>query len=122
MAHRVLDLLESEPECYASDGCAGEAPCGRPAQDLRRRGLPYTVVQLESVVDFKFRPGAGKSELRRRARGRQGSLRPILRAMLDRGILLPPSQNEVMFLSTAHTIADVDETLKAIAESLPVSP
>ena len=34
--------------------------------------------------------------------------------MLDRGILLPPSQNEVMFLSTAHTHADVDETIEAI--------
>ena len=32
-------------------------------------------------------------------------------AMLARGILLPPSQNEVMFVSTAHTREDVDETL-----------
>ncbi len=38
--------------------------------------------------------------------------------MMERGILLPPSQNEVMFVSTAHTQADVDETLTAVNESL----
>ncbi len=34
--------------------------------------------------------------------------------MLERKILLPPSQNEVMFVSIAHTQADVDETIAAI--------
>jgi glutamate-1-semialdehyde 2,1-aminomutase len=40
--------------------------------------------------------------------------------MLARGILLPPSQNEVMFISTAHTADDVDETLAAADASLGV--
>jgi glutamate-1-semialdehyde aminotransferase len=38
--------------------------------------------------------------------------------MLDRGVLLPPSQNEVMFVSTAHSESDIDETIAAIASSL----
>ncbi len=38
--------------------------------------------------------------------------------MLNRGILLPPSQFEAWFLSTAHTDADIDNTLKACRESL----
>jgi glutamate-1-semialdehyde aminotransferase len=38
--------------------------------------------------------------------------------MRDRKILLPPSQNEVMFVSTAHTEADIDETIAAIDDSL----
>ena len=38
------------------------------------------------------------------------------RAMLERGVLLPPSQNEVMFVSTAHAERDIDETLAAIDE------
>jgi glutamate-1-semialdehyde 2,1-aminomutase len=37
--------------------------------------------------------------------------------MRERGILLPPSQNEVMFLCTEHTDADVDETIAAIGAS-----
>jgi glutamate-1-semialdehyde aminotransferase len=38
--------------------------------------------------------------------------------MFDRGILLPPSQNEVMFVSTAHVAEDIGETLTAIRASL----
>ena len=38
--------------------------------------------------------------------------------MLERGVLLAPSQNEVMFVSTAHTAKDVDETLAAAEVSL----
>jgi glutamate-1-semialdehyde aminotransferase len=33
-------------------------------------------------------------------------------------MLLPPSQNEVMFLCTEHTDADIDETIAAIDASL----
>ena len=38
--------------------------------------------------------------------------------MIDRGINLPPSQFEAMFLSTAHTNADIDRTITAANESL----
>jgi glutamate-1-semialdehyde 2,1-aminomutase len=41
--------------------------------------------------------------------------------MLERGILLAPSQNEVMFVSTAHTETDIDETVAAVEESLAVA-
>jgi glutamate-1-semialdehyde 2,1-aminomutase len=40
------------------------------------------------------------------------------REMLDRGVFLPPSQFEAMFLSTAHTDADVAETIEAAGEAL----
>ena len=117
MSHRVLDLLEGHPDYYpAMDGLAR-----RLANGLRtifaQRDRPYRVVQLESIVDFKFRAGitrnyddACAADARRYAR--------YYHAMRERKILLPPSQNEVMFLSTAHSAADVDETLEAVAESL----
>lgn len=38
--------------------------------------------------------------------------------MLSRGVLLPPSQFEALFVSTAHTEADVDRTISAARESL----
>jgi glutamate-1-semialdehyde 2,1-aminomutase len=38
--------------------------------------------------------------------------------MIDRGINIPPSQFEAMFLSTAHTNADIDRTIAAADESL----
>lgn len=38
--------------------------------------------------------------------------------MLSRGILLPPSQFEAMFVSAAHTEADIDRTIEAALQSL----
>jgi len=38
--------------------------------------------------------------------------------MLERGIYLPPSQFEAMFLSLAHSVADIDATVNAAQESL----
>jgi glutamate-1-semialdehyde 2,1-aminomutase len=39
-------------------------------------------------------------------------------SMLQRGINIPPSQFEAMFISTAHTDADIDRTITAAHESL----
>ncbi len=39
-------------------------------------------------------------------------------AMLERGINIPPSQFEAMFISTAHSDADIDRTIAAADESL----
>ena len=39
-------------------------------------------------------------------------------AMIERGINLPPSQFEAMFISTSHTDADIDRTILAVTESL----
>jgi glutamate-1-semialdehyde 2,1-aminomutase len=40
------------------------------------------------------------------------------RAMLDRGVMLPPSQFEAWFVSAAHTDADIERTARAITGSL----
>jgi glutamate-1-semialdehyde 2,1-aminomutase len=42
----------------------------------------------------------------------------FFRAMLERGVLLPPSQFEANFMSAAHTDADIDATIAAASESL----
>jgi glutamate-1-semialdehyde 2,1-aminomutase len=118
MAHRVLDLLEEQPEMYA----AMERLAARLAQGLRaifnRRALPYAVVQRESIVDFKFRTGPPSRNYDDARAADRSAYAAYYKAMLGRGILLPPSQNEVMFVSTAHTNADIDDTLGAIDESL----
>ena len=42
----------------------------------------------------------------------------FFQAMLERGIFLPPSQFEALFVSAAHTDADIDRTIAAARESL----
>jgi len=121
MAHRVLDLLESRPEYYAQmDGVAKRLARGIEAI-FRQRELPYAVVQAESIVDFKFRPGPPNRNFDDARAADRSAYAAYYRAMFERGILLPPSQNEVMFVSTAHAEADVDETLAAIDDSLAYS-
>jgi glutamate-1-semialdehyde 2,1-aminomutase len=39
-------------------------------------------------------------------------------AMLKQGIMLPPSQFEALFISTEHTIEDLDYTIEAYNESI----
>jgi glutamate-1-semialdehyde 2,1-aminomutase len=41
----------------------------------------------------------------------------FFRAMLDRGVMLPPSQYEAWFVSTAHTEGDIDQTIDAAKEA-----
>ncbi|HKD32305.1 MAG TPA: glutamate-1-semialdehyde 2,1-aminomutase [Gaiellaceae bacterium] len=40
----------------------------------------------------------------------------LFRHLLERGIYLPPSQNEAMFLSTAHGDAEIERTIEAVSE------
>ena len=42
----------------------------------------------------------------------------FFRAMRERGIFLPPSQFEAMFVSLAHTDEDVDQVLAAAKAAL----
>jgi glutamate-1-semialdehyde 2,1-aminomutase len=53
------------------------------------------------------------------ARGSEGNrFAKFFHAMLERGINIPPSQFEAMFISTAHTNDDIDRTIAAAFESI----
>jgi glutamate-1-semialdehyde 2,1-aminomutase len=114
MAHRVLDLLETHPEYYAYMRGVAERLAEGIRAVFRERELPYAVVQHESIVDFKFRPGPPNRNYDDALAADKKKYAEYYHAMFECGILLPPSQNEVMFVSTAHTSADIDETLSAI--------
>lgn len=113
MAHRVLDLLEAHPEYYSQTDGLARRLAGGLREIFTQRGLPYTVVQQESVVDFKFRAGPAAQDYDDACSADRAAYARYCVAMLERGVLLAPSQNEVMFVSTAHTAQDVDETLAA---------
>jgi glutamate-1-semialdehyde 2,1-aminomutase len=118
MGHRVLDLIESRPGMYD----ALEANALRLADGMReifaRLGHPYAVNQFASMVDFKFRPGppVRNYDEARQADGKRFAA--YYWAMRERGVLLAPSQNELMFLSTEHGPAEIDRTLEAVDASM----
>jgi glutamate-1-semialdehyde 2,1-aminomutase len=118
IASRVLDHIEREPELYAAMDARACRLADAIRTTLRELALDYAVVQLESIVDFKFRAGGPTRSYDDQQRDDQHAYAAFYHAMRGRGVLLPPSHNEVMFLSTAHADADVDLTAAAIAESL----
>jgi glutamate-1-semialdehyde 2,1-aminomutase len=94
---------------------------GRLAAALRKEfaasGVEGQVQAIGSLMTLFFTSqriqdyaGAKKSDT-----GRFGA---FFRAMLDRGVLLAPSQFEALFVSAAHTDADIDATVQAARESL----
>ncbi len=114
MAHRVLDLLETHPEYYSYMNVLAKRLADGIRTIFAQHEPSFTVVQYESIVDFKFRPGAATRNYDDALAADKSAYAAYYHAMLEHGILLPPSQNEVMFLSTAHTESDVDETLHSI--------
>jgi glutamate-1-semialdehyde 2,1-aminomutase len=118
MGHRMLDLVEATPDLYARL----DAAAVRLAQGLRSifaaRGLRFAVVQLASMVDFAFRPGPPVRNFDERAQADRAAFAAYYHAMRDRGVLLAPSPNELMFLSTEHGAREIDATLEAADASL----
>ena len=115
---RVLDMLECEPNLLIATERRARTLAAGIRTTLTALELDYTVVQLESIVDFKFRRGPGTRSYDDQQRDDQRAFAAFYHAMRDRGVLLPPSHNEVMFLSTAHGDDDVAHTSGAISDSL----
>lgn len=118
IAHRVLDVLEGQPELYSEMDRRARMLARGLERVLAARGLGYAVVQLESIVDFKFRRGAPNRNYDEALAADATAYAAFYHAMRSRGILLAPSQNEVMFLCTQHSDADITETIAAVEASL----
>jgi glutamate-1-semialdehyde 2,1-aminomutase len=84
-----------------------ELATNRPLQVASAAGLLTLFFSSEPVTDFAT---AADADLDSHAR--------FCRAMLERGIYLPPSQFEAWFISLAHDEAEIERTLEAAAESL----
>ena len=84
---------------------------------LKDLSLPYQVVRCASMLTLFFhdKPVTNFSEAQacdtnKFARFWQG--------MLERGVYLPPSQFEAWFVSLAHTEREIEDTLRAVRETL----
>ena len=110
-----LRYLKDHPEVY--DHINGLA--SRLAEGLRaiaaRTGVDAAVNQVGSLLAPFFTPHAVTAFVD--AKGSDvGKYARYFAGMLERGIYLAPAQFEAMFLSAAHTEADVERTLAAAEE------
>lgn len=118
LGHRTLDLIEANPGMYRTlDARAARLAAGM--RDIfERRELPYAISQLGSMVDFAFRAGAPVRDYDERCEADGVAFAAYYHAMRARGVLLAPSANELMFLSTEHGDREIDLTLAAIDGSV----
>jgi glutamate-1-semialdehyde 2,1-aminomutase len=85
----------------------------------RRAEVTAALVRIGSMLTLFFRDGAPRDY----AQARESDTKAFAafhRAMLDRGILLPPSQFETWFVSSAHNEAVIDDTVTAAHQALRV--
>src|SRR3984893_13597861 len=82
-----------------------------------RAGVTAQVNAIGSLATMFFgeQPVRNYSDAKKSDTKRYGE---FFRNMLERGIFLAPSQYEALFVSAAHTDADIDRTLAAASESL----
>jgi glutamate-1-semialdehyde 2,1-aminomutase len=103
-AYERLETLGALAEAALSDalGAAGGSGC------VNRVGSMLTLfLGTEAVRDYA---SARRADTARFAR--------FFRAMLEEGVYLPPSQFEAMFVSLAHTEADIDWLASAARKAL----
>ena len=101
------EALEVQSKRLGDGIAAAIRETGAPASSARVGSLLTLFFAREPVTDYAT---AKKCDTQRFA--------AFFCAMLDRGIFLAPSQFEALFVSAAHSEADIDRTVAAVHESL----
>lgn len=87
------------------------------AAEAQRAGVPITLNRVGSMWTWFFAPGPVRN-YDEAARSDTAAFGRFHRAMLDRGVWLPPSQFEAAFLSAAHGEEEIEATIAAAREAL----
>jgi glutamate-1-semialdehyde 2,1-aminomutase len=115
----TLALLDN-PGTYEKLETASAALAAGLLDASRRAGVPVTLNRCGSMFTVFFTEGPVRNYTEATASDTAKFSR-FFRGMLDRGVLLPPSQFEAAFLSTAHDDAAIGETIRAARETLASS-
>jgi len=105
-------LQKHEREVYPRLEATSKAVAEGVAAEADRAGIPLTTNRAGSMWTWFFSKGP-VTNYARAARSDTQAFGRFHRAMLDRGVWLPPSQFEAAFMSYAHTDADIDATVAA---------
>lgn len=113
----TLKHLNAHPEIYGQLEQSTSELVNGVLQAGRKKGVALSANQIGSMFTWFFQSGevrdwdtASKSDTQAFAKFHRG--------MLDRGVYLPPSQYEAIFVSAAHTKEDIQKTIAAAEESL----
>ncbi|MDD9941452.1 MAG: glutamate-1-semialdehyde 2,1-aminomutase [Myxococcales bacterium] len=112
----TLSLLRAEG-FYERLEAAGQRLAAGLERAASRAGCPLTIQRVGAMMTAYFRPEKVRN-FEDASASDQEAFGRFHRGMLARGVYLPPSQYEAMFLSADHDDALIDHTIDAAAEVL----
>jgi glutamate-1-semialdehyde 2,1-aminomutase len=112
----TLRILKDANPYAALDAAGARLEAGL-RDALKKNGEPGCVNRAGSLLTMFLGPERVRDADEAR-KSDSAKFAKFFHAMFARGINIPPSQFEAMFLSTAHTNADIDRTIAAAHESL----
>ncbi|NQW21688.1 MAG: glutamate-1-semialdehyde 2,1-aminomutase [Chloroflexi bacterium] len=113
----TLDEL-AKPGVYASLQTKTDKLADGVLDVFDKAGIPAVVNRACGLMTVFF-TGNEVTDMASASATDRESFGAFFHGMIDNGIYLPPSQFEAWFVSTAHSDADIAETLEAVSNSLP---
>jgi glutamate-1-semialdehyde 2,1-aminomutase len=113
----MLKHLKSNPGVYEHLEAMSAALVEGLRQQFTRAGVPFQINQVGSMLTLFF-TSAPVTDFSTATRSDTAAFGQYFRNMLDRGVYLPPSQYEAMFVSTAVTDEVLGEILQASEAAL----
>ncbi|HCX65666.1 MAG TPA: aspartate aminotransferase family protein, partial [Eubacteriaceae bacterium] len=108
----TITYLKEHPETYDALEKKAQMLEEEWTNSARRKGVPIAVNRVRGMMSVFMTDGKVK-ESKDVDRCEEKRYEHLFKGMLKEGILFPPSQYEGLFLSDAHTMEDVEKTIRA---------
>ncbi len=116
----ALGHLRSHPQVFQHLEALGKRMEDGILALIAREGYPLSWTRVGSMASLFFTSGP-VTDWHSAAGSDREAFNRFFWGMLDRGFYLAPSPFEALFLSSAHTEGDIDETVAAAGEALAVA-
>jgi glutamate-1-semialdehyde 2,1-aminomutase len=113
----ALTYLKENPSVFDELEERGEQLEAGVQATISESGYPLSWTRVGSMASLFFTPGP-VTDWHSAAQSDRDAFKAFFWGMLGRGFYLAPSPFEALFLSSAHTSADIEETLEAAGEAL----
>ncbi|NDD28209.1 MAG: glutamate-1-semialdehyde-2,1-aminomutase [Proteobacteria bacterium] len=114
----TLRILRDDPQAYARLEEGGRRVEGGLREAADAAGVPVVVNRQGSMLTLFFHPGPAVDSYAAACASDTERYGRFFRAMLEKGVMLAPSQYEAAFVSLAHTDDQLDRAAAAAREAM----
>ncbi|PKN53335.1 MAG: glutamate-1-semialdehyde-2,1-aminomutase [Deltaproteobacteria bacterium HGW-Deltaproteobacteria-13] len=113
----TLNIIKSKINSFALLDKKTERLCSEMEKLFSEKGIPVCINRCGSMFTIFFQQGP-VYDLKTAKKSDTALFARFFQAMLKKGVWLAPSQFESVFISFAHTNADIDQTIDACSKTL----